>query len=307
MSTADKLNALVQTKADIKQALIDKGVEANDVFSTYADDIRAIESGVKLPIPKETRFAGSTWDNGIPQEIIDYINNPENIRQQNTTSSVGTFAYCNITNQEEELYLAPTLFSYFFSDTTINYKDSIKESKIVIDCKNLINTVGSSDSRLALYGPKIPYVKYKDSYGVGVTVEFRNTSNIVRFNQFLNGDQFIRITGLDYINCEYASDSMKSYNSNTSWLNSLWVKNFGTHPNFTNSKTFKDIVRWGLDGDDFYWKDGKQSLIYTLIEQSFDRAAAGYDTCTVTLGTYTKEVLTEDEIAQITAKGFTIV
>ena len=45
MSTADKLNALVQTKADIKQALIDKGQNPSDVFSTYADDIRAIESG----------------------------------------------------------------------------------------------------------------------------------------------------------------------------------------------------------------------------------------------------------------------
>lgn len=45
MSTADKLNALIQTKADIKQALIDKGQNPTDVFSTYADDIRAIETG----------------------------------------------------------------------------------------------------------------------------------------------------------------------------------------------------------------------------------------------------------------------
>lgn len=45
MSTADKLNALVQTKADIKQALIDKGQNPSDVFSSYADDIRAIETG----------------------------------------------------------------------------------------------------------------------------------------------------------------------------------------------------------------------------------------------------------------------
>ena len=45
MSTADKLNALVNTKADIKQALIDKGQNPSDVFSTYADNIRAIETG----------------------------------------------------------------------------------------------------------------------------------------------------------------------------------------------------------------------------------------------------------------------
>lgn len=63
MSTADKLNALVQTKADIKQALIDKGQNPSDVFSTYADDIRAIETG----------SAGLNW------EAIGYESEPNNI------------------------------------------------------------------------------------------------------------------------------------------------------------------------------------------------------------------------------------
>lgn len=68
MSTADKLNALVQTKADIKQALIDKGQNPSDVFSTYADDIRAIE----------TESAGLNWAalgyESEPNHIIDGYN-----------------------------------------------------------------------------------------------------------------------------------------------------------------------------------------------------------------------------------------
>lgn len=45
MSTAaEKLNLLLNTKADIKAALVEKGQDAGDVFSTYADKIRAIET-----------------------------------------------------------------------------------------------------------------------------------------------------------------------------------------------------------------------------------------------------------------------
>ena len=44
-TTADKLNLLLNTKADIKNALIEKGQEVSDVFSTYPDKIRAIKTG----------------------------------------------------------------------------------------------------------------------------------------------------------------------------------------------------------------------------------------------------------------------
>lgn len=43
-TTAEKLNLLLNTKAAIKNALIEKGQEASDVFSTYPDKIRAIET-----------------------------------------------------------------------------------------------------------------------------------------------------------------------------------------------------------------------------------------------------------------------
>lgn len=53
-------------------------------------------------------------------------------------------------------------------------------------------------------------------------------------------------------------------------------------------------------------EESRQSLIYTLIEHSFDRKTAGYSTCTIYLHNNTKSLLTSEEIAQITAKGFTI-
>lgn len=43
-TTADKLNKLIQTKAAIKAALVEKGQNPSDVFSTYAADIKAIKA-----------------------------------------------------------------------------------------------------------------------------------------------------------------------------------------------------------------------------------------------------------------------
>ena len=64
---------------------------------------------------------------------------------------------------------------------------------------------------------------------------------------------------------------------------------------------------WGVEDETVPLSAGaRQSLIDTLITYSYDRATAGYSTCTVTLHANTKALLTQDEIAQITAKGYTI-
>jgi hypothetical protein len=61
---------------------------------------------------------------------------------------------------------------------------------------------------------------------------------------------------------------------------------------------------WGVNDDTH--TDAKQSLIDSLITYSYDRASDGMSACTIKLSSTTKGLLTEDEIAQITAKGFTI-
>lgn len=51
MSTiADKIETLYGIKSDIKNAIIAKGVEANDDFTTYADDIDQISGGSAYPL-----------------------------------------------------------------------------------------------------------------------------------------------------------------------------------------------------------------------------------------------------------------
>lgn len=49
MATADKLALLKATKADLKTALTEQGQSPGDVFETYPDLVRAIQTGVTLP------------------------------------------------------------------------------------------------------------------------------------------------------------------------------------------------------------------------------------------------------------------
>lgn len=52
-TTADKLNKVLSTKTDIKNAIIEKGVAVldSDTFASYGDKIRSINSGSTLPSP----------------------------------------------------------------------------------------------------------------------------------------------------------------------------------------------------------------------------------------------------------------
>lgn len=61
MSTADKLNKLLETKEAIKQAIIDKGGTVGDVFADYPTAIQNIQSGGSGPfvVPAGMKFAYS--------------------------------------------------------------------------------------------------------------------------------------------------------------------------------------------------------------------------------------------------------
>ena len=103
--------------------------------------------------------------------------------------------------------------------------------------------------------------------------------------------------------------SFKSYgessigNSTNSSIRKAVFKDIGYQSTAVQFNT-SYIENWGVNTDEI--PDARQSLIDSLITYSFDRATAGYPTCTITLSTNTKALLTSDEISQITAKGFTI-
>lgn len=80
------------------------------------------------------------------------------------------------------------------------------------------------------------------------------------------------------------------------------IKNIGKSSLTTYD--FSGATNWGVANDDI--PDARQSLIDSLITYSYDRASNGMSTATIQLSSTTKALLTEEEIAQITNKGFTI-
>ena len=147
------------------------------------------------------------------------------------------------------------------------------------------------------------------SCGKLTTLDISNwdTSNVTNMNNmFSNCTNLEKVDG--YLSFKSFSSSTMSnnylfgYSKNTS-IKKISFKDIGYN---TNAKQFNMSYteNWGVNTDTI--PNARQSLVDTLITYSFDRATAGYPTCTVTLSTTTKALLTDDEIAAITAKGFTI-
>lgn len=83
-------------------------------------------------------------------------------------------------------------------------------------------------------------------------------------------------------------------------LYKMTIENLGK-PQDAEILDFSSAAYWGVGS-----ADSKQTLIDSLITYSYDRASNGMPIATIKLSANTKAVLTESEIAQITAKGFSI-
>ena len=133
-----------------------------------------------------------------------------------------------------------------------------------------------------------------------------DTSKVTNFNNMLfNCSNLKTIEGISFKS--FSASTMSDYylvgfSLNSSTKKAVF-KDIGYQSTAVQFNTAK-IDYWGFDSDEI--PDARQSLIDSLITYSFDRAAAGYPTCTIKLSPSTKSFLTSDEIAQIEAKGFTI-
>ena len=133
-----------------------------------------------------------------------------------------------------------------------------------------------------------------------------DSSKVTNFQYMFEGcDSLTTIEGISFKS--FSASTMNSYylvgNSSNSSIRKAVFKDIGYQ---SNAKEFNVsyINNWGENTDEI--PNSRQSLIDSLITYSFDRATAGYPTCKIILSYYTKSLLTEDEKAQIEAKGFTI-
>ena len=110
MATADKLNKLLETKAAIRQAIIDKGVEVGEdtVFADYASKIDSIEVGGGTD-----DFLAMRTNNGTNMSYLFY-------QYQGINLDVSSWNTDNVTNMECMFYYCYNLTSLDLSNFNTN-------------------------------------------------------------------------------------------------------------------------------------------------------------------------------------------
>lgn len=112
----------------------------------------------------------------------------------------------------------------------------------------------------------------------------------------------VRIRGaIDLIGMNLTGLPSLGYGINS--LNTITYKNIGSNPEITYLDLYSDdcYIQWGL-GDE----ESKQSFIDSMLTYSYDRAANGLSTIEIMMSKEQKALFTEEQIAALQAKGYTI-
>lgn len=187
-----------------------------------------------------------------------------------------------------------TSLKYAFAYTKIkNFRD-LGFSK-VINAEGILSDT-SVTSIGDLYLPQCTILNSAFARNFSLTYVGRlHTPKCTNFNYCLNVCNALkRIESIDFQSATSASGAIGS-----TVLSYMVILNIGQSS--LKSYDFSAVPNWGTGSD-----ENRQSLIDSLITYSYDRASNGMSTATIKLSANTKALLTEEEIAQITAKGFTI-
>lgn len=128
-------------------------------------------------------------------------------------------------------------------------------------------------------------------------LHFANTEGVRKWEMTINLTQLLAVTGVDL--SAAVTLLSKPFGGKTAYIE---LKNLGKAQTAANFDLRSD--NWG---DDTKFPRSRQSLVDTLLTNSFDRAAAGYTSLTIQLSAATYARLTSAEVSAITAKGYTLV
>lgn len=131
-------------------------------------------------------------------------------------------------------------------------------------------------------------------------LSFANTSGVTKWEMVLNGNftECVCLTGLDLSSTiSFVSTPLALKGIPYVQLTNLGKAAAATSFDLRNKN-------WG---NNTLVAGARQSLVDSLLTNSFDRAAAGYAAATITLSAEVFARLTASEVSAITAKGFTIV
>ncbi len=283
-----KLTDIAESKLLIKKALTDADVgDVGDVLRTYAEKIGAV--------------ADDRWlymDNGVIKNFSHIHANESygklfDLTRKTDLEQVHHIKFMNIE------YLN-SMFANFTALTAVrdfSAPSAINTSLMFKSCSSLTEVSG-------LDFPNVTNTEYMFQSCTSLT----ELSSLDFPNMTITSYMFGGCTSLIKIG-SFDLSSVTSFGNYLFYqckaLRYLAIRNLGKSRLISYS--FSEAENWGVEDDTIPLSAGaRQSLIDSLITYSHDRAAAGMSACTISLSSTTKALLTEAEIAQITAKGFTI-
>ena len=263
MSTADKLNKLLETKEAIKQAIIDKGGTVGDVFADYPAAIQNIQGGGgsgTFVVPAGMKFAYSNdikefpedwdWSEAEQADDLSYL-------FQNCTSLIKV-PKLTITNATK----TSNMFGYCSALTEIDVSNwdlsKVKDmSNMFSNCKALTSIKG----------------------------EINSSSNTNFQYIFYSCNNLRTIPALD---CTSNTSTSSSYNSPVGSCYSL--------------RTFGGLI--GMNKS--FYCSGSDVLSYESLLNVLNGLADGVSGQTLTLNEVLVNLLTDDDIAIATSKGWSV-
>ena len=196
-----------------------------------------------------------------------------------------------------------SMFQNCTSITTIPLFDTSNVTNMqsmFASCKSLTTIPAFDTSNLTSM-----YTMFKSCTSLKTVPELDTSNSSDMSSIFYDCSNLVTIEGISFKSFSASTMSMYylvGYSTNKSIRKAVF-KDIGYN---STAKQFNTsyVTNWGVNTDEI--PDARQSLIDSLITYSFDRATAGYPTCTISLSTTTQALLIDDEKSQIIAKGYII-
>lgn len=291
---------LLAAKTAIAQSISNKGVEcsADDKLSTFAEKIDSITTGStggtgeKFVVPKGLKFGYSTvFDPTIfDTSQLTSMGNMFYGCSRLTSLDLSNWNTSNVTDMANMFYDCSGLTSIDLSGWNTN--SLIYMERMFTNCKKLSSLDLSS---------------FNTENITDMSVLFQNCSGLTSVNlSSFNTENVTNMSGMFYENTNLKSIDLSNFSLKSC---TKMTDMFRFHTTLSNLKLpdlghNQSCTNLDLSPCSALTKD---SILY-LFNNAFDRATAGYTTAfTIKLNAKTKALLSEDEIAIATNKGFTVV
>lgn len=291
-----KNNNLDEFLTDVADAIREKkGTEDKMNPQDFSDEIKGIHEEVDML--GFTKIGYTKENNGGIKEAIDYAYNlakgwnPDGstmqmFRENKSLVFLPMIDTSNVTNMAYMFYRCKVLTTIPQLDTS----NVVDMNNVFSDCSALTTIPRLDTSNVVNMGGMFT------GCSALTTVPLIDTSSAVNMDYMFTGCSALStIPLIDTSSVSNISNVFRGCNV----LRFIKITNLGKSKLATYDFSFASV--WGTGSE-----ENRQSLIDSLITYSYDRASNGMATATIKLSATTKALLTEEEIAQITAKGFTI-